>query len=332
MKPLLECVPNFSEGNDLNVIDRIREAIVAVPGQKLLHIDPSPSANRTVFTFAGQPEAVAEAAFRAIETAGRLIDMRRQQGAHPRIGATDVCPLIPLGGLETAVALSLAEQLGQRVGDELDIPVYLYEQSAKTDYRRALPDIRKGGYEGLQAKMKQAEWQPDYGPSTPQGWGQISRTGATVIGARNVLVAFNISLDTRDAGIAADIARQMRSRNKGLLPMLRAIGWYMADFDCAQVSMNLLDYRITSPLTVWDTCKALAAAYGVVPTGCEVVGLIPEACVLEAGAAALGKAIAETSREQVVAAGIGYLKLDGVKPFAPREKILEYVLEGVGLF
>ncbi|WP_157976976.1 glutamate formimidoyltransferase [Taibaiella helva] len=330
MIPLLECVPNFSEGKDFRILNQIRDAIVSVPGQKLLHMDPSPSANRTVFTFAGQPEAVVEAAFRAIATAGRLIDMRTQQGTHPRIGSTDVCPLIPLGGLPLEIAAGLSEQLGQRVGKELGIPVYLYEHSAKEDYRRALPDIRKGQYEGLKAKMQRAGWQPDYGPSV-QAWERIAATGATVIGARDILVAFNISLNTRDAGIAADIARQIRSRNDGLLPMLRAIGWYMADFDCAQVSMNLLDYRVTSPLKVWDTCTALAAAYGVAPTGCEVVGLIPEACVVEAGAAALGSSFAETRTEEAVAAGIHYLRLDRVKPFIPRKKILEYVLKDAGL-
>lgn len=331
MKPLLECVPNFSEGNDTRIIDEIRKAIEAIKGQRLLHIDPSPSANRTVFTFAGEPEAVAEAAFRAIAQAGQLIDMRRQHGAHPRIGSTDVCPLIPLNGLPHAEAIRLAAQLGARVGAELQIPVYLYEQSARADYRRALPDIRKGQYEGLKTKMLQEGWQPDYGPSAVQGWEQIEYTGATIIGVRDVLVAFNISLNTRDAGIAAAIAKAMRSRNNGLLPLLRAIGWYMDDFDCAQVSMNLLDYRVTSPLKVWDTCSALAATYGLETTGCEVVGLLPEACVLEAGAAALGQAFDGQMREQFIEAGIGYLKLDRVKPFPPRQKILEYVLQDAGL-
>ncbi len=323
--PLLECVANFSEGRDIAVIEAIARSIREVPGQQLLHQDISPSANRTVMTFAGQPEAVTEAAFRAIRTAGERIDMAVQTGAHPRIGATDVCPLIPLAQLSIEEAVAYAEALGRRVGDELGIPVYLYEHAAKAGYRRSLPAIRKGQYEGLQQKMQEEGWLPDYG-YTP-GATNPQHTGATVIGVRDVLVAFNISLDTRDENIAATIARRMRSSGGGL-PALRAIGWYMDDFDCAQVSMNLLDYRITSPLTVWETCKTLAATYNVRPTGCEVIGLIPEACVTEAGAAVLPDA---SNPAALVQAGIDYLGLDRVKPFAPTEKILEYALAAAGL-
>lgn len=322
--PLLECVANFSEGRDTAVIEAIARSIQEVPGQQLLHQDISPSANRTVMTFAGRPEAVTEAAFRAIRTAGQQIDMAVQTGAHPRIGATDVCPLIPLARLTIEEAVAYAEALGARVGDELGIPVYLYEYAAKADYRRSLPAIRKGQYEGLQQKMQTEGWLPDYGYKA--GTISAQHTGATVIGVRDVLVAFNISLDTRDENIAATIARKMRSSSGGL-PAVRAIGWYMDDFDCAQVSMNLLDYRITSPLTVWKTCKALAAAYNVQPTGCEVIGLIPEACVTEAGAAVLQDA----SNPALVQAGISYLGLDRVKPFDPTEKILEYALAATGL-
>ncbi len=329
-QPLLECVPNFSEGNDPYIIGEIAAAIRSVQGQQLLHTDTSPSANRTVFTFAGAPGAVIEAAFRAIEAATRLIDMRLQHGAHPRIGSTDVCPLVPLAGITMPETVALAEQLARSIGNELHVPVYLYEHAAKAAYRRALPDIRKGQYEGLQAKMQLEAWQPDYGPSGSD-WEQVARSGAAVIGARDILVAFNISLNTRDAQIAAAIARQMRSSSKGLLPALRAIGWYMEDFDCAQVSMNLLDYRITSPLQAWETCRSLAAGYGLELLGCEVVGLIPEACILEAGQAALAKVFTPEEREMFIAAGIRYLKLDGVKPFNPQEKILEYVLAGKGL-
>lgn len=327
----MECVPNFSEGNDPHIIGEIANAIRSIKGQQLLHTDSSPSANRTVFTFAGNPEAVVTAAFQAIKTASQLIDMRLQHGAHPRIGSTDVCPLVPLAGITMPEAVAWAEQLARRVGNELQVPVYLYEYAAKAAYRRALPDIRKGQYEGLQAKMKLKEWQPDYGPSGSSNWEQIAGSGAAIIGARDILVAFNISLSTRDEKIAAAIARQMRSSSKGLLPALRAIGWYMEDFDCAQVSMNLLDYRITSPLKVWETCRSLAAGYGLELLGCEVVGLIPETCILEAGQAALAKAFSPEEREMFIAAGIRYLKLDGVKPFNPQEKILEYVLAGKGI-
>lgn len=324
--PLMECVANFSEGRNATVIAAIARAIQDVPGQQLLHQDISPSANRTVMTFAGRPEAVTEAAFEAIKTAAERIDMAVQTGAHPRIGATDVCPLIPLAQLSIEEAVVYAEALGRRVGTELGIPVYLYEHAAKAGYRRTLPAIRKGQYEGLQYKMQQEGWQPDYGYAP--GSIRVAHTGATVIGVRDVLVAFNISLDTRDENIAATIARKMRSIGGGL-PALRAIGWYMEDFDCAQVSMNLLDYRVTSPLTVWETCKTLAAEYGVQPTGCEVIGLIPEACVTEAGAAALQ---GDAPVAELVAAGISYLGLDRVKPFVPGAKILEYALQAAGLF
>jgi glutamate formiminotransferase len=325
-QPILECVPNFSEGQNEGTITAIKEAISSVKGQKLLHVDKGPAANRTVFTFAGAPEAVVEAAFRSIKTAADRIDMRVQSGAHPRIGATDVCPLIPLHNMTMAEAIYWSEQLAERVGRELNIPVYLYEHSARKDYRRALPDIRKGQYEALLTRMKLPEWLPDYGSLTEN----TQKTGATVIGARNILVAFNISLNTKDEKIAAAIARKMRTSSKGMLPALRAIGWYMKDYDCAQVSMNLLDYRITSPLTVWQTCKELALSYGAAPTGCEVVGLIPEGCILEAGQyASSGKG--PDNREGLLKAGIDYLGLDKVKPFDPREKILEYALQDADL-
>lgn len=329
VQPILECVPNFSEGQNEMVIQAINEAIVAVAGQHLLHIDPSTAANRTVFTFAGDPEAVIEAAFQAIKTAADHIDMRFQKGTHPRLGSTDVCPLIPLYNMTMDEAVMWSEKLAKRVGTELSIPVYLYEYSSKAAGRRALPDVRKGQYEGLYAKMQLPEWQPDYGPS--DNWPSVQKTGATIIGARDVLVAFNISLNTKDERIASHIARQLRSSSNGLLPALRAIGWYMQDFECAQVSMNLLDYRITSPLKAWETCQSLAALYGLETIGCEVVGLIPEVCVLEAGQAAMNIAFLPDKKEELIAAGIEYLKLDRVKPFDPDKKILEYALANAGL-
>jgi len=334
-KPLLECIPNFSEGQSEAVIDALKDAIMAVPGQQLLHIDPSPAANRTVFTFAGSPEAVIEAAYRAIKTASEQIDMRFQKGTHPRLGATDVCPLVPLAGVTIEEAVHWANKLAQRVGDELHIPVYLYEHAATKDFRRSLPDVRKGQYEGLSQRLLDPAWKPDYGPDSPDDWQRIERTGASIIGVRDILVAFNISLNTKDERIAAHIAKQMRTSSKGLLPALRAIGWYMEDFECAQVSMNLLDYRVTSPLAAWETCRDLAAMHGVELIGCEVVGLIPEACVLEAGGKQLAMSnwqLAEgPERKKLIDAGIDYLGLDRVKPFDPQEKILEYALQHAGL-
>lgn len=335
LQPLLECVPNFSEGQSEDVLDALKQAITAVQGQQLLHIDQSPAANRTVFTFAGEPSAVIEAAYQAIKTAASLIDMRFQKGTHPRLGATDVCPLIPLANMSMEEAVHWANVLGKRVGETLNIPVYLYEYAARENYRRALPDVRKGQYEGLHAKIQLPEWQPDYGPSAQDDWKSIERTGATIIGARDILVAFNISLNTKDERIATHIAKQMRTSSNGLLPALRAIGWYMEDFECAQVSMNLLDYRITSPLKVWETCQQLAALHGLEPIGCEVIGLIPEACVLEAGMSALAMGNAQSAMEsdklKIIKAGIDYLGLDKVKPFIAEEKILEYALAKAGL-
>ena len=339
-KPILECVPNFSEGRDPGKINAIAAAIRSVNGARLLHIDISPAANRTVMTFAGDPEAVTEAAFRAIQKAAEVIDMRLQEGVHPRIGATDVCPLVPLNGMLMDEAVAWSRRLGERVGNELEIPVYLYEYSAGTEHRRALPDIRKGQYEGFAEKIQQEGWLPDYGPAvfTPAA-------GATVLGARNILVAFNISIDTKDVSKAQYIAGRVRERGyvkkeedkrikvPGLLPRLRAIGWYMADFDTAQVSMNLLDYTVTSPLKVWEACQAVAAEIGVKLTGSELIGLMPESCLLEAGGFLYLKEgnLPPADHELLVHQAIEYLGLNKVKPFDPQEKVLEYALRNAGL-
>lgn len=338
--PILECVPNFSEGRDQSKINSIAAAIRSVPGVSLLHIDISAAANRTVMTFAGNPAAVLEAAYQAVKTAAEVIDMQRQEGVHPRVGATDVCPLIPLAGIDMDDAIEYAKQLGDRVGRELNIPVYLYEYAASKDYRRALPDIRKGQYEGLAGKMQQPEWQPDYGPAAFN-----PATGATVIGARKILVAFNISLNTKDVTKAAYIAERIREsgytvtvsgrkeRVKGLLPKVRAIGWYMADFECAQISMNLLDYKVTSPIKVWEACRHLAAQCGIEIIGSEVIGLIPEACLVEAGTFDFmrKKENLPLDKQLIIHRAIELLGLKKVKPFDPQEKILEYALHHAGL-
>jgi glutamate formiminotransferase/formiminotetrahydrofolate cyclodeaminase len=330
-QPLLECIPNFSEGQNEATIDAIKAAIQAVNGQKLLHIDPSPAANRTVFTFAGTPESVIEAAFQAIKVAAERIDMRFQHGTHPRLGSTDVCPLVPLANVSMEEAVGYSKRLAERVANELNIPIYLYEYSALELHRKTLPQVRKGQYEGLQKKIKMAGWQPDFGNEHSNKWEMVSKTGATIVGARDILVAFNISLNTKDERIAKQIAQKMRSSSGGMLPELRAIGWFMEDFDCAQVSMNLLDYRITSPLKVWETCKKLTAELNVEPIGCEVVGLIPESCVLEAGGRNRAEVLTAEQKSFFIQMGIRYLGLDKVKPFNPEEKILEYALKKSGL-
>jgi len=338
-KKLLECVPNFSEGRDINKINAIADAIRSVKGAHLLHVDISAAANRTVMSFAGEPEAVVEAAYRGIEKAAQLIDMRLQEGVHPRIGATDVCPLVPLYNMDMAEADECARQLGKRVGEILNIPVYLYEHSATKDFRRALPDIRKGQYEGFEKKILLPEWAPDFGAAFNPA------TGATVIGARDVLVAFNISLDTTDVDIAQKIAGRVREsgflkiedglkkRVGGLLTKVRAIGWYMADYGCAQVSLNLLDYRESSPLKAWEACKAVGAEFNVSLTGSEVIGLIPESCLLEAGAFACMAAGREVPEDQqlLIHYAIDLLGLNKLKPFNEQEKVLEYTLAQAGL-
>lgn len=334
---ILECVPNFSEGRRPEVIEAIASAVRGVQGAKLLHVDTSPAANRTVLTFAGAPKAVEEAAFRAVGKAAELIDMRSQAGVHPRVGATDVCPLVPLAGMSMDDAKAIAGSLGSRVGSELGIPVFLYEHSAKAAHRRALPDIRKGQYEGFAEKMKLPEWAPDFGPAefTP-------KSGATIIGARGLLVAFNISLATDDVHIATRIAAKLRSAGRmqhgeripGLLQQTRAIGWFMADYRQAQVSFNLLDFHVTSPLQAFEACKEAAREYGVDIAGSEVIGLIPEECMLEAGEFALrsrGQS-ADAAHELLVHEAIQHLGLDRLKPFPPQEKILERALAGAGLY
>lgn len=340
LQPILECVPNFSEGRDPQKIGAIADAIRSVPGAQLLHIDVSPAAHRTVMTFAGVPEAVTEAAFRAIAKAAELIDMTVQEGVHPRIGATDVCPLVPLSGLSMDDAVRYSRLLGERVGTELNIPVYLYEYAAQAPHRRSLPDIRKGQYEGLAEKMKSADWLPDYGPASFS-----PRSGATVLGARDVLVAFNISLQTSDISKADFIARRIRESGyfrtrdgerqhvPGLLKKVRAIGWYMADYEQAQVSLNLLDYRQCSPLKAYEAVANIAEELGIELAGSEVIGLIPEECLLEAGSFSLlrkGMNMA-MDRELLVHEAIRYLGLNRLKPFDPQEKILEYALAHAGL-
>lgn len=330
--PILECVPNFSEGLDEGKINAIASSIRSITGVALLHVDTSPAANRTVMTFAGEPQAVTDAAFEAIKKAAELIDMSAQDGVHPRIGATDVCPLVPLHGMTVEAANEYAHQLGKRVGDELGIPVYLYEESAKENHRRALPDIRKGHYEGFAEKMKLPGWGPDYGPLEFN-----AATGATVVGVRGILVAFNISLDTEDAQVARRIAERMRTSGytkqgvkvAGMLAKTRAIGWYMADYKQAQVSVNLLDYRVTSPLQAFETCSALAKEMGTSVTGSEVIGLIPKECLVEAGNFAQMKAMngaIAMDDELNIHNAIAYLGLDHLKAFSPQEKILEYAL------
>ena len=337
---ILECVPNFSEGRDEQKIAAIAEAIRSVEGAKLLHIDTSYAANRTVMTFAGEPEAVVEAAFRGVKKAAELIDMRSQLGIHPRIGATDVCPVVPLYNLNKQDSIFYADKLSEKIGNQLDISVYFYEHSARAAHRQSLPSIRRGQYEGFAEKIKLPDWEPDHGPKNFN-----PATGATVVGARDILVAYNVSLDTKDVDKAVYIAERIREsghyemingerrKTPGLLGKTRAIGWYTSDFECAQVSMNLLDYRTTSPVQAWEACKALAEEAGVSIKGSELIGLMPESCLLEAGTYSYMRQDKDPpeDKELLLHEGINYMKLDKVKAFKPQEKILEYALQEAGL-
>lgn len=346
MKPLdkiIECVANISLGHQGEALEAIKAAIRQVEGQQLLDVDSSPSANRSVLTFAGEPQAVAEAAFEMYKAASKLIDMRHHQGSHPRIGAVDVCPFVPLQNISKKEAISLANDLAAKVGYLLHIPVYLYEFSSRKSYRCELPQIRKGGYENLSFKMTKANWQPDFGPTIDSEFrDNIFRSGASVIGCRKILVAFNISIDTKSVAIAKKIAYRIRSSGwpekvarpspeETCLeyPQLRAIGWYSNDYGCAQVSCNFINHKKTSPLTVWESVKVLAQEYGCSAIGCEVIGLIPEVCLLEAGlfATRQSQQLALLQREDFIHLGIKHLKLNAVRPFDPNQKILEYRLK-----
>jgi glutamate formiminotransferase len=318
----LECVPNFSEGRDQTIIESIAAAIRSVDGVRLLHVDPGYDANRTVYTFAGEPYLVEEAAFRAVKEAFQLIDMRQHHGAHPRIGACDVCPIIPLGDSTVAEANAVAQHLGQRLG-QMGIPVYMYEHSAQVPLRKNLAQIRKGEYEGLREKLLSKDWQPDFGPAEFQ-----ARFGAMVLGARNFLVAYNINLDTQDVGIAKRIAAGLRESGHkdtqgrqipGLLKGVKAIGWWMDAYGCAQVSTNIVDIDAVSIRAVYDTVDALARELGCSATGSELIGLIPEKVLLQAGQTLVSNG---SDKLQILQAAIEYL---GLK-IRPEERVLEYLL------
>ncbi|MCS6917514.1 MAG: glutamate formimidoyltransferase [Chitinophagales bacterium] len=335
-QPLVECVPNFSEGRDAARIRFITDAIEAVEGVRLLDVDAGRDTNRTVVTFVGSPQSVAEAAFRAIAAAKQVIDMRHHKGAHPRMGATDVCPFIPISGISMEQTAELARQVGERVGRELGIPVYLYEQAQPNPNRRNLSVIRAGEYEGFFEKIKQPEWKPDYGPDEfPAG------SGATVIGARNFLVAFNVNLNTTSVRRANAVAFDVREagrriRNEageyviqpGWLKSVKAIGWFIKEFGIAQVSMNLTDLSVTPVHVAFDACVRSAYERGLRVTGSELVGLIPLQAMREAGRYFLKKQrrSAGVSEKELIATAVRSMGLSELAPFEPEKKIIEYRL------
>jgi glutamate formiminotransferase/formiminotetrahydrofolate cyclodeaminase len=344
---LLECVPNFSEGRDLAVIRRITDRVAAVEGVKLLDVDAGAATNRTVVTFAGEPDAVVEAAFRATAAAAELIDMRQHHGTHPRFGATDVCPLVPIAGITMDEAVAYARRLAQRIGEELGIPVYCYEYAARDPRRRNLADVRAGEYEGLRDKLANPAWRPDFGPLELN-----ARSGATAVGARKLLVAYNVNLNTTSPRRANAIAFDVRERGRvkrqgdpltgeivrdargeaewvpGSLPAVKAIGWYIAEYGIAQVSMNLTDLDATPLHVAFDEVVRRADARGVRVTGSEIVGVVPLAALLDAGRHFLRKQQRSTgvADAELIKIAVRSLGLNDLKPFNPEEKIIEYAL------
>jgi len=337
MTQLIECVPNFSEGRDPDIIRQITTSIEAIEGVRLLNVDPGKATNRTVVTFVGEPEAVIEAAFQAIRTAGTLIDMRHHHGEHPRMGATDVCPLIPVAGITMAETVSYARRLAERVGRELALPVYLYEAAQPNTSRSNLATIRAGEYEGLAQKIRQPEWQPDFGPATFD-----AARGATVIGARDFLVAYNVNLNTTSTRRANAIAFDIREAGRkvtdasgaevvqpGTLKAVKAIGWYIDEYGVAQVSMNLVDLSVTPVHVAFDEACRAAEARGVRVTGSELVGVVPLHCLLDAGRYFLEKQQRSTGvpERDLVHIAVRSLGLDELTPFNPEERVIEYLLQ-----
>ncbi len=347
---LIECVPNFSEGRDRAVIKQITDAIESVEGVRLLDVDPGEATNRTVVTFVGDPESVQEAAFRGIRKAAELIDMSKHHGAHPRMGATDVCPLIPVSGVTLEEAAEMARDLGRRIADELNIPVYAYEASALKPGRKNLAVCRRGEYEGL-AERFGGEDGPDFGN---RPWDDAAaRTGATAVGARDFLIAVNYNLNTtstrRANAIAFDVREKGRPKRQGpkvndpvvkdengktvmipgTLKGTKAIGWFIDEYGIAQVSMNITDIRTTPLHVAFDEVCRAAAERGIRVTGTEIVGLIPKSCLIDAGRYFLAKQqrSAGISEEAIINIAIKSMGLDDLKEFNPREKVIEYILE-----
>jgi glutamate formiminotransferase/formiminotetrahydrofolate cyclodeaminase len=343
MQQLIECVPNFSEGNDLNIIKQITNEIERVEGVKLLNVDPGKATNRTVVTFVGTPQAIVEAAFRAIKKAGELIDMSKHKGEHPRMGATDVCPLIPIANISMEETASYAQQLAKRVGVELNLPIYLYEAAQPNKARNNLSVIRAGEYEGFFKKIKLPEWKPDFGPAEFD-----AKRGGTVIGARDFLVAYNVNLNTtsvrRANAIAFDVreaGRVKKVNNKtvlnengkpvsipGTLKSVKAIGWFIEEYGIAQISMNLTNIHITPVHIAFDEVCKKAEARGIRVTGSELVGLIPLKAMLDAGKYFLQKQQRSTgvSEKELIKIAVKSMGLDELGKFNPQERIIEYML------
>lgn len=350
---IIECVPNFSEGRNIHIIKQITDEIEKVEGVKLLNVDAGAATNRAVVTFVGSPEQVVEAAFQAIKKAGEIIDMRHHHGEHPRMGATDVCPFIPIAGITMEETADYARQLAKRVGEELQIPVYCYESAAFKPERQNLANCRSGEYEGLAKKFQDQNWKPDFGPA--EFTERASRTGATAIGARDFLVAINYNLNTtstrRANAIAYDVrekGRKMREGNQitgkvvkdekgkdvwtpGTLKGCKAIGWFIEEYGIAQVSMNVTNISQTPVHVAFDEVVAKAAARGIRVTGSEIVGLIPKKVLIDAGKYYLAKQkrSAGIAEDEIIMIAVKSMGMDDLKLFNPKEKVIEYLMENV---
>ena len=351
MKKLIECVPNFSEGNDMHIIDQITDAMKTVEGISVIDVDPGKATNRTVVTMVGEPEPICEAAFRAVKKAAELIDMTKHKGAHPRFGATDVCPLVPVSNITMEETVEYARKLAERIGKELNIPVYCYESAAFVPERRNLATCRAGEYEALGERLSSEQWHPDFGPRELNSW--TAKTGATAVGARNFLVAYNVNLNTTSTRRANSIAFDVRERGRvkregnpitgkkvldekgkpvmipGSLKSVKAIGWFIEEYGIAQISMNLTDISVTSMHEAFDEVCRKAADRGIRVTGSELVGVLPLKAMLDAGRYFLRKQQRSTgvSDKELIKIAVKSLGLDELYPFDPKKKIIEYILE-----
>ncbi|MCB1221512.1 MAG: glutamate formimidoyltransferase [Planctomycetales bacterium] len=346
---IVECVPNISNGRDPHVYNTVAQEAAAVDGVTLLDVDPGHDTNRTVITFAGEPEAVLEAAFRVVRKAAQLIDMSRQHGEHPRHGATDVCPFVPVQGVEMAECVELAKRLGERVGSELGIPVWLYEHAARKPEWRNLANVRHGEYEALKGKLGTEEWRPDYGPNEFSD--SVARTGVVTVGARNFLVAYNINFNTKALYNVNLIAWTIREKGRqardehgkfvkdadgndvyapGLYKGLKAMGWYIDEYQCAQITMNVTDLNASPLHVVFDKVDELAREYGLRVTGSELVGLIPLSALTDAGRHFLRKqkkVCTGVSERELVRVAIQTLGLTELGEFDPQKRIVEYAID-----
>ena len=345
--PLLECVPNFSEGNDLGIIKQITDAIESVEGISLLDVDPGKATNRTVVTFVGAPQDVIEAAVRGGKKSAELIDMAKHTGEHPRFGAMDVCPLVPVSGITMEETVAYARQLGQRLGEEAGLTIYLYEHAAMSEERRNLANVRKGEYEGLKERVSTPDWQPDFGPAEFN-----ARSGATAVSARDFLIAYNVNLNTTSTRRANAIAFDVREKGRikregdpltgpiakdengktvwisGSLKSVKAIGWYIEEYGIAQISMNLTNIGVTPMHVAFDEVVAKARERGIRVTGSELVGLIPLRAMLDAGKYFLRKQQRSTgiSDREIIKIAVKSLGLEDLTPFNPNERIIEYAI------